>query len=72
MRKKTLESDPMNHSNKICHPAHDDEQQQLQQQEYSNTQSSSRTYGRYIQIHTRTSYSSVQYNYNLSGPGTLL
>ena len=25
---KKLESDAMNHSNKICHPAHDDEQQQ--------------------------------------------
>ena len=27
-RKKTLESDAMNHSNNFCHPAHDDEQQQ--------------------------------------------
>ena len=31
-RKETLESDAMNHSNNVCHPAHDDEQQHLQQQ----------------------------------------
>ena len=28
-------------------------------------------HGSYIQIHTRTLYSSLQYTYNLSGPGTL-
>ena len=27
-RKKTMESDAMNHSNKYCHLAHNDEQQQ--------------------------------------------
>ena len=26
--KKTLESDAVNHGNKFCHPAHDDEQKQ--------------------------------------------
>ena len=74
-RKKTLESDAMNHSNNFCHPAHDDEQQP-QQQQCSNTQSSSsRKHGRYIQIRARTSYSSVQLSsisYNLSGSGTLV
>ena len=25
-RKKTLESDVVNHGNKLCHPAHDDKQ----------------------------------------------
>ena len=41
-----LESDAINHSNKLCHPAHDDEQQQqaaaMQRQRWhgSNTQSS--------------------------------
>ena len=47
-------------------------QQQLQQQQYSNTLLYTAA-GRYIRIHTRTSRSSVQYNdYNRSGPGTLL
>ena len=27
-RKKTLQSDAVNHGNKFCHPAHDDEQQE--------------------------------------------
>ena len=28
LKAEKLESDAMNHSNKLCHPAHDDEQQQ--------------------------------------------
>ena len=38
-RKKTLESDAMDNSNKFCHPAHDDEQQQqaaAAEQQYRN------------------------------------
>ena len=83
-RRKTLESDAISHSNKLRHPAHDDEQQQqvaalqLQQQQGSNTQSSSSssssriTLRVYTNTYYRTSYSSVQHNYNISGPGTLL
>ena len=79
-RKKALELDAINHSNKLCHPAHDDEHQQQatalqrQQQQDSNTQSSSsrNAHDRYAQIHTRTSCSRVQYNCNISGSGTLL
>ena len=43
-RKKTLRSDAINHSNKLCHLGHDDGQQQQatalqrQQQQDSNTQ----------------------------------
>ena len=39
-RKKTLESDAMDHSNKMCYPAHDDNSSSKQQQ-YSNTLQSS-------------------------------
>ena len=46
MSNKTLESDAINHSYMLCHPAHDDEKQQRaaalqrQQQQDSYTQSS--------------------------------
>ena len=74
--KETLQSDVMNHSSKFWHSAHDHEQQQQaattaakavwqhteQQQKYMA--------GIYVQIHTRTSYSSIQYHYNIIGPGT--
>ena len=74
--KKTLESDATNHSNKFCHPAHDDEQQQLHQQQKINTlqRSSSRstwqvytnTYSYVVQQRTN----STKYNDNLSGQST--
>ena len=47
-RKKTLESDALNHRNNFFHPAYDDEQRQLQQQQYSNVLHSSR------QVYTNT------------------
>ena len=45
---------------------------QLQQQQDNNTQSSSRNTWQVRTNHTRTSYSSIQYNYHLPDPGTLL
>ena len=68
-RRKTPVSDAMNHSNIFYHPAHDDEQQQ-QQHCYSiathyGAAAAKKAHGRYIQIHTRTSCSSIQYDYNL-------
>ena len=48
---KTPETDALNHSNKFCHPANDDEQQ-LQHQQCSNTQSSSS--GNTWQVYTNT------------------
>ena len=64
-RKKTLESDAMNHGNKFCHPTHDDEQQQqqqLQQQQYSSTlpgtQQQADTY-EYILVPRAAAYSTV-------------
>ena len=49
-------------------------QHQLQQLQYNNTPQSTaaEVHGRHVQILTRTACSSVQYDYNLSGPGTLL
>ena len=74
-RKKTMESDAINYSNKVRHPAHDDEQQQHCSCSNSRiaTHRAAGIHDRYIQIRTRTSYSSVQlYNYIVSGSGTLL
>ena len=36
--KETLRSYAVNHGNKLCHPPHDDERQQLQQQQYIKPQ----------------------------------
>ena len=47
-RKKTLESDAVNRGNEFCHPAHDNERQQLQQEKYGNIPHSSR------QVYTNT------------------
>ena len=61
-RKKTPEeSDAMDHSDNFCHPAHDGEQQQLQQQQYSNTLRSSSSSRSTWQIYanTRTAYSII-------------
>ena len=72
-RKKTLQSDAMNHNNKCCHSAHNDEQQQHAAAAAAACSSScsnisiathraaaAEIHGRYIQLHTRTSYSNVQ------------
>ena len=68
-RNKTLESDAINRSNKVRHPAHDDEQQQqaaalqLQQQQDSNTQSGSRSlHDRHMQIRTRVIRGTAAYS----------
>ena len=86
-RKKTLQSDAMNHNNKCCHSAHNDEQQQHAAAAAAACSSScsnisiathraaaAEIHGRYIETHTRTSYSSAHLSsrYNLSGPGNPL
>ena len=61
----------MDHSNKLCHPAHDDEQQQQatcdsccsDNSSIATRRAAAEIHGRYIlrvQLHTRTSYSRVQ------------
>ena len=53
-RNKTLGSDAINHSNKLCHPAHDDEQQQQaaalqrQQQQDSKTKQQQQQQHKYM------------------------
>ena len=49
-REKALEADAMNSSNKLCHPTHDDEQQQ----HYSNTLQRSSSSNSAWQIYTNT------------------
>ena len=74
--KETLESDALNHSNNfiIRHTMTNScssKQQQLQQQHccsiatHYRAAAAKNVHGRYMQIHTRTSCSSVQYNLSL-------
>ena len=53
-RKKTLESDAVNHENKFCHPAHDDEQQQQQATAASSSSCSNSTRHSSRQVYTNT------------------
>ena len=65
-RKKTLELDAISHSNKLCHPAHDDSGSKQQLCSGSNSRiathraAAAEIHGRNIQLHARTVYFLVE------------